>query len=112
MHMMDAHTLARLIDAHAAALVLYARQWGGAAEDVVQEAFVKLAACRTPPDNPAAWLHRVVRHGAISAARSEKRRRTHESRAAARTASWFLPSEGADLDGRQAAQALEQLPLE
>jgi len=30
---------ARLIDAHAAPLVLYARQWCDAPEDVVQEAF-------------------------------------------------------------------------
>ena len=109
---MGPEQLGRLIDAHAAALTLYARQWCAAPEDVVQEAFVKLAGCRPPPDNPAAWLHRVVRHAASSAARSEKRRRTHERRAAGRAASWFLPSEGADLDARQAAQALEQLPLE
>ena len=40
---MDSDQLGRLIDQHAAALELYARQWSDAAEDVVQVAFLKLA---------------------------------------------------------------------
>ena len=40
---MDSEQLGGLIDRHAAALELYARQWCDAPEDVVQEAFVKLA---------------------------------------------------------------------
>jgi RNA polymerase sigma-70 factor (ECF subfamily) len=39
---MSPSDVARLIDAHAAPLVLYARQWCAAPEDVVQEAFLKL----------------------------------------------------------------------
>ena len=41
---------ARLIDAHAAPLVLYARLWCDAPEDVVQEAFLKLVRQGRPPD--------------------------------------------------------------
>ena len=38
-----------------------------AASDVVQSAFGKLAGLRVWPDDPAAWLFRVVRHAAIDA---------------------------------------------
>ena len=106
---MGPESLARLLDGHAAALVLYARQWCVAPEDVVQEAFVKLAAQRRPPANPVAWLHRVVRNGALSAARADQRRRRHESAAAARRPAWFVSST-ADLDASAAARALERLP--
>jgi RNA polymerase sigma factor (sigma-70 family) len=110
--MMAPEALGRLIDDHAAALVLFARQWATAPDDVVQEAFVKLAGLTTDPAHPIAWLFTAVRRAAISAARSERRRRAHESRAASRTASWFVPTEGAELDAAQAADALANLPLD
>jgi RNA polymerase sigma-70 factor (ECF subfamily) len=110
MGVMGPEQLGRLVDDHAAALVLYARQWCAAPEDVVQEAFVKLAARPWPPDNAAAWLYRVVRNGALSAARAERRRRRHESAAAPPT--WFLPSEGVGLDGEVVSAALQALPPE
>jgi len=109
---MDAARLGRLVDAHAAALVLSARQWCAAPEDVVQEAFVRLAALPRPPDSPAAWLFRAVRNGAISQARAEARRRRHERAAAARAPLWFVPGEPPGLDGRAAAAALQALPGE
>ncbi len=110
--MMTPELLGRLLDDHAAALTLFARQWCAAAEDVVQEAFVKLAAQRPSPNDPTAWLFRVVRNGARSAARSERRRRRHEADAAARRPAWFAPTENAALDGETAAAALETLPIE
>ena len=64
---MDHDWLGRLVDRHAAALELYARQWCDTPEDVVQEAFLKLAGQRPLPDKPAAWLFRVVRNGALNA---------------------------------------------
>jgi DNA-directed RNA polymerase specialized sigma24 family protein len=109
---MGPQQLARLIDDHAAALVLYARQWASAPEDVVQEAFVRLAALARPPDRPAAWLFRAVRNGAVSQARAEARRRRHEQAAAARAPLWFVPGEPPGLDGRAAAEALQALPGE
>ncbi len=93
-------------------LTLFARQWCEAPDDVVQEAFIKLASQRTPPDKLAAWLYRVVRNGAISAARAVKRRRHHESAAAATSASWFLPDDFAGLDAATATAALAALPLD
>jgi RNA polymerase sigma-70 factor (ECF subfamily) len=54
----------------------------------------------------------VVRNGALSAARADHRRRRHESTAAARAPTWFLPTEGIGLDAEVARQALEALPLE
>jgi RNA polymerase sigma-70 factor (ECF subfamily) len=110
MGVMGPEQLGRLVDDHAAALALYARQWCAAAEDVVQEAFVKLAAQRRRPDQVAAWLYRVVRNGALSAARAERRRRRHESAAA--LPGWFVPAEGAALDGAAATAALQALPPE
>ena len=65
---MDSDWLGGLVDRYAAALELYARQWCHAPEDVVQEAFLKLVAQRPLPDQPAAWLFRVVRNGALNAA--------------------------------------------
>jgi len=109
---MGPELLGRLVDRHAAALVLYARQWCAAPEDVVQEAFVKLTLQRPPPDNPLAWLYRVVRNAAVSAARADRRRRRHETRAAERAAVWFEAAPGAALDGRAASAALHGLPLE
>jgi RNA polymerase sigma-70 factor (ECF subfamily) len=110
--MMGPDYLGRLMDEHAAALVLYARQWCSAPEDVVQEAFVKLATQKPSPDHPAAWLYRVVRNRAISAARAEKRRRRHEGIAAARAPVWFRAADGARLDAATATAALTDLPAE
>jgi RNA polymerase sigma factor (sigma-70 family) len=110
--MMGPELLSQLVSQHAAALVLYARQWCSAPDDVVQEAFVKLAAQRKQPDNILGWLYRVVRNGALTAARSERRRRHHETVAALQTPSWFAPSETARLDGETATAALQTLPIE
>lgn len=80
--------LGRLFDAHAPALTLYARQWCVAADDAVQEAFVRLARQPCVPDHTVAWLFRVVRNAAISASRTERRRQSRETRAAAPEV-WF-----------------------
>jgi RNA polymerase sigma factor (sigma-70 family) len=110
--MMGPEQLGRLIDSHAAALALYARQWCAAPEDVVQEAFLKLAAQPAPPPHAVPWLYAVVRNLALSAARSDRRRRHHEARAAARAPAWFAPPDGGGLDAAAAATALQSLPLE
>jgi RNA polymerase sigma-70 factor (ECF subfamily) len=104
--------LGRLVDEHAAALTLYARQWCIAPEDVVQEAFLKLMVQRAAPASPIPWLYRVVRNGAISAARAARRRRHHEAVAATRTPNWFNASDAAGLDAQAATAALQALPIE
>lgn len=105
---MEADRLGRLIDSQAAALVLYARQWCAAPEDVVQEAFARLA--RHTPNDPVAWMYRVVRNRAISAGRSERRRRRREEQVAGQ--SWFVATPGDRLDAAAATAALEYLPDE
>src|SRR5207237_4806705 len=103
--------VARLIDAHAAALVLCARQWCAEPEDVVQEAFVKLVRQSRPPVDAVAWLYRVVRNGAMDAAKMARRRQRRES-AAARPVRWFVEPEVDGLDAQTAVAALERLPPE
>jgi RNA polymerase sigma-70 factor (ECF subfamily) len=102
---------ARLIDAHAAPLVLYARQWCDAPEDVVQEAFLKLVRQSRPPEDTVAWLYRVVRHGALDSAKMARRRHQRES-SAARPVAWFVEPEVDGLDAETAVAALQRLPAE
>jgi RNA polymerase sigma factor (sigma-70 family) len=109
---MGPEILGRLVDDHAAALVLYARQWCSTPEDVVQEAFVKLVDQAKSPTNPLPWLYHVVRNGALAASRMEQRRRRHEAAVAAQSPSWFVPTEAPGLDGAAAAACLATLPIE
>jgi RNA polymerase sigma-70 factor (ECF subfamily) len=109
--MMTPAEVARLMVQHAAPLVLYARQWCAEPEDVVQEAFVKLVRQSRPPPDVIAWLYRVVRNGAIDAAKMAQRRQRRES-AAARPVRWFVEPEVDGLDANAAVAALQQLPPE
>jgi RNA polymerase sigma-70 factor (ECF subfamily) len=108
---MTARQLGELIDSHAPALVLFARQWCWAPEDVVQDSFCKLASQRKLPDDLVAWLYRVVRNAAIDAGRSERRRQKREA-AAARPVPWFDEVAIEGLDAAIAVDALESLPGE
>jgi RNA polymerase sigma-70 factor (ECF subfamily) len=102
--------LSRLFDEHASALVLYARQWCEAADDVVQEAFLSLARQRTAPDRVVPWLYRVVRNAALAAARGERRRRRREERASGGE-SWFATADDR-IDARLAQTLLSELQPE
>lgn len=75
----------------------------------MQEAFVKLAAFAIDPASPSGWLYRVVRNGAIGAARAEKIRRDRETEAALLAERWFAASDQAT---RDVADTLAILPLE
>jgi RNA polymerase sigma factor (sigma-70 family) len=110
---MDPEHLGYLIDRHSAALTLFARQWCAAAEDIVQEALIKLVRQSPPPNQPIAWLYRTVRNGAISQCRAERRRQTHEAHAAERAPLWFEPpNDPGGLDAAAAGKALAELPIE
>ncbi len=113
---MESELLGNLIDRLAAALALYARQWCDEADDVVQEAFVKLAAQRTTPVKPAAWLFRTVRNGAINAGIAARRRRRYEAEAVAEVTPWFETTPTARstavVDPESAQAALAVLPNE
>jgi RNA polymerase sigma-70 factor (ECF subfamily) len=101
--------LGRLYRQHAPALLLYARQWGGA-EDLVQDAFVRLAQQEPPPGRVLPWLYRVVRNEALAAHRAAARRRRRDRRASLPEA-WFGAAEDA-LDAGKATRLLAELPLE
>jgi RNA polymerase sigma-70 factor (ECF subfamily) len=103
--------LAHLIDRYGAPLVLYARQWCGAPEDVVQDAFLKLVTLRLPPRDVVAWLYRVVRNGALDAGKTARRRQRREA-AVARPERWFVEPEVDGLDAATAVAALQHLPPE
>jgi RNA polymerase sigma factor (sigma-70 family) len=104
----NAELLGRLLDEHADALVLYARQWCDSPEDVVQEALIRLARQRAVPAHVVPWLYRVVRNQARSTARSARRRQRREAAVASREA-WFSLTDDR-LDGEAARAALTQLP--
>src|SRR5437763_1289692 len=65
-----------------------------------------------PPDDLVPWLYRVVRNGALNAARAARRRRHYEAAAAARAPAWFVASEAPGLDVRVTTAALQALPAE
>lgn len=106
---MGPQALTALVDRHAAPLILYARRWCDAPEDVVQDAFVKLASRSRPPDDPVAWLYRVVRNGALDAARRARRRQRREA-LVARPVPWFVEPAVEGLDAAAAVAALQALP--
>ncbi len=107
--------LGRLFDEHAAALVLYARQWCEAPEDIVQDAFVSLARQGSEPDRTVAWLYRVVRNGAIDASRQSRRRHRRERRVADRQnatdVAWFDAADDR-IDAGYASRLLAELDPE
>ncbi len=102
----------RLWDEHSAALVLYARQWCDAPEDVVQEAFLLLVRQAAAPHNPVGWIYRVVRNRAINAARSRGRQSRREAATATCGEPWFEATDGDRLDAVAATDALKHLPIE
>lgn len=104
---MDAEQLATLIDRHAGPLALYASQWSSEADDIVQEAFIRLVNQEKLPDPPLPWLFTVVRNLALTDRRSHERRRRREAVAGRLRAQQDDVSWAAEI-----AEALEQLEAE
>lgn len=75
--MIPADQLADLWHRHARTLELFAATRCAEPEDCVQEAFIQLGSATPVPDEPVAWLYRVVRNQAINRSRSARRRRRH-----------------------------------
>lgn len=109
---LDPQFLERFLRENGPALLLYARQWCDTPEDVLQEALLKLVEQANPPDCPKAWMYRVVRNGAISAARRMVRRARHEQAASYRGEPWFVGFDDQRLDAAMATRALQELPIE
>ncbi len=106
---LSAEELAGIVDARFAALVLYARTWNvDDAEDLVQNALLKLVDQAKRPENPVAWLCKTIRNEAISRHRKAQRRQKHETDAAREKPDWFVPGENV-LFAREAAEKLDEL---
>lgn len=105
--------IAGLLDSHGAALELYAAQWAPSPADCVQEAFIQLATrieqLGDLPENPVAWLYRVVRNHALNAARSQ-RRRVHYEQIAARLTEQKGRARPAATEGLPLLEAVDSLP--
>ncbi|MBN2216634.1 MAG: RNA polymerase sigma factor [Pirellulales bacterium] len=104
--------LDELLRRHGGPLVLYARQWCDAAEDVVQDVFLRLFQQTIVPDKIVGWLYRAVRNRAIDEARGEARRQRREGLVASNGEPWFKPTDGEGLDAPAVAAALEALPID
>ena len=104
--------IAELFNQHAPALLLYARQWIGAAaaDDAVQRVFVRLLGARKLPADPRTWLFRCVRNEAISTWRSDQRRAQRERSIAEDASPFFMASVDDAIDATTAQQAMAQLP--
>jgi RNA polymerase sigma-70 factor (ECF subfamily) len=104
--------VAELFDAHAGALLLYARQWVGftAADDVMQRVFVRLVSGGRLPREPRTWLFRCVRNEAINYRRSEHRRSRREKALASDALGWFSQRPEDQMDVSDVQAAVEALP--
>jgi RNA polymerase sigma-70 factor (ECF subfamily) len=102
------------LDQHGRALVLLARQWAQGradAEDIVQEAFIRFWRSRNRVADPTAYLYTCVKHCALDAERSRRRRMKREQATARPEAeAWFVGG-GEQSERRRAMQAaLQNLP--
>ena len=112
---MEPAEIGQIFQQMAAGLVLYARQFLAsaapeAAEDVVQEVFIRLAAQPAAPPNTKAWLLLAVRRAALDAAKSN-RRRTARDRRAGHTRQ-FQAADDSFISAQEVQEALTQLALE
>lgn len=99
-------------EAHGTELMLYARQWNPdqQAEDIVQDAFIKLLMQRRCPENVRAWLFRVVRNASISIVRRLQQRRQAGRKFLHREVMWFESRRDDLIDARLAQDILQTLP--
>lgn len=103
--------LAQIWRDKSASLALLARSIGDGHEDSVQEAFLRLAIENPKPNDPVAWLFRVVRNQAISFRRSHRRRVDRETKVAVEREPWLRASPDIEsrLDSQVATEALMEL---
>lgn len=90
---LSAEEIAALVERHAVPLQIWVGRRCLGAEDVVQEAFCRLAVLEPPPEQRVAWLYRVVRNLAENQRVSSRRRRSREKQVAATEAFHDDPAE-------------------
>lgn len=106
----DAEQLGTLIANHAACLHVWIRRRCASVDDVVQDAFCRLAVEDPPPQNPVAWLYRVCRNLAEKQRISDERRRRREKAGARGLVAPFDPAVSLELT--ETLEAVDQLDEE
>lgn len=96
---MKLEELQRFLEQHEKSLILYARQWCNAPEDVVQEALMELVRKQLDPVQNTAWVYTVVRNKAVSLARRSSKMKPM---AGQNCEPWF--------ESKQAMQSMPMLP--
>jgi RNA polymerase sigma factor (sigma-70 family) len=104
---LNAERLAALIEQHGAVLRVWTRPRCNSSEDVVQEAFCRLAVADPPPDNPVAWLYTVCRNLAEKQRLADSRRHRRERHRSAGVVACASPVDQAER--AEAIAAVEQL---
>ena len=97
-----------------AELRLYALQWHSyqAAEDLIQDAFIKLLKQRHSPEQVRPWLFRVVRNSSVSQIRRMQRQKKAKAMFPQTHGRWFESGSEERLDAKKAQAILETLPSE
>ncbi len=103
----SAEQIASLVERHTVPLALWIGRRCRSPEDIVQEAFCRLAALDRLPDHPVAWLYRVCRNLAETERLTSQRRRSREQRVAATEQVEADPSDR--MATNEALQAVVQL---
>jgi RNA polymerase sigma-70 factor (ECF subfamily) len=94
-------------------LVLFAKQWKQSpAEDIVQEAFLKLMKQKVLPGNPVAWLYTTVRNLSNNEHRSHHRRKRRELEVQTSKGLFEVPETEQKEEIEQLIRKLELLDLE
>jgi len=106
-----------LVHTRLADLVLFAKQWKqNPAEDIVQEAFVRLMTQvmkqKVFPDNPVAWLYTTVRNLSNNEHRSQTRRKRREREVQTTKGLFEIPDTEQKEEIEQLIRQLESLDLE
>ncbi|MEC8557350.1 MAG: sigma-70 family RNA polymerase sigma factor [Planctomycetota bacterium] len=109
--------IARLWQQHSSGLLLLVRaRFGGQvdceAEDILQDAFTRLARQTQMPDDVLAWLVRTSRNLAIDAFRSRKRRKQSEGAVASERRDWFEERQSSTIFASEIEVAIAELPIE
>ena len=108
--MIDGSEWSRWLDRHGPAMLLLARQIvpvRADAEDVVQEAFVRVWTSRGRADDPVAYLFACVRTAALDWRRSGQRRDRREQAVANRSDRVDMPLFTADVEREERRAAIE-----
>jgi len=104
------------LDEHAAALVLFARQWSDShaeAEDIVQDAFMRFWPKRVSVRNARAYLYACVRTAAMDRRRGAARRQRRQQAVAAMPVESLFEDTIEQAERREAIEdALDALPIE